>query len=168
MLFKTRARRTRIKFCFIFKPRMKKTKNPWDQRGIVRKHQHQVFQWRHLLDGTSITRTCVHLFSYRIYDFSTFFSYLSFFFSWEELELMKMLHELSWIYLCGFLSRSARSMAGSATPPYRSHLWTAKSGPSALGIDADSSSDDESALVLCKRSVSKPVPIPRSVSQRAT
>lgn len=79
-----------------------------------------------------------------------------------------MLHKSSWMYLCGFLSRSARSMAGSATPPCRSHLWTARSGPSTLGIDVDSSSDDESAPISYKRSVSKPVPIPRSVSHRDT
>lgn len=61
-----------------------------------------------------------------------------------------------------FYYTSARSMAGSATPPYRSHLWTARSGPSTLGIDVDSSSDDESAPISYKRSVSKPMPIPRS------
>nr|GMC97170.1 lysosomal amino acid transporter 1 homolog isoform X2 [Ipomoea batatas] len=41
---------------------------------------------------------------------------------------------------------SARSLAGSATPPFRSSLWPIKSGPSALGIqDNDGSSDDEAA-----------------------
>ncbi|KAK4393393.1 putative vacuolar amino acid transporter YPQ3 [Sesamum angolense] len=30
---------------------------------------------------------------------------------------------------------SARSMAGSMTPPIRSYLWPIKSGPSAVGID---------------------------------
>nr|GMC99296.1 probable vacuolar amino acid transporter YPQ1 isoform X1 [Ipomoea batatas] len=41
---------------------------------------------------------------------------------------------------------SARSLAGSATPPFRSSLCPIKSGPSALGIqDNDASSDDEAA-----------------------
>ncbi|XP_031095700.1 lysosomal amino acid transporter 1 homolog isoform X2 [Ipomoea triloba] len=41
---------------------------------------------------------------------------------------------------------SARSLAGSATPPFRSSLWPIKSGPSALGIqDNDASSDDDEA-----------------------
>nr|GMC95134.1 probable vacuolar amino acid transporter YPQ1 [Ipomoea batatas] len=51
------------------------------------------------------------------------------------------------VYKTGYwLCRSARSLAGSATPPFRSSLWPIKSGPSALGIqDNDASSDDEAA-----------------------
>ncbi|PWA66214.1 Cystinosin/ERS1p repeat-containing protein [Artemisia annua] len=41
---------------------------------------------------------------------------------------------------------SARSMAGSATPPIRSYLWAARSGPASTMVrDEDSSSDEESS-----------------------
>ncbi|KAL8471949.1 hypothetical protein ACS0TY_028623 [Phlomoides rotata] len=53
---------------------------------------------------------------------------------------------------------SARSMAGSTTPPTVSYLWPVKSGPSAVGIRDDSSSDDEPDST----SVTNPKPIPRS------
>ncbi|KAE7999868.1 hypothetical protein FH972_004257 [Carpinus fangiana] len=54
---------------------------------------------------------------------------------------------------------SARSMAGSGTPPFRTYLRAAKSGPSALELNCDSSSDDEAATT---QSVSQPRPIPRA------
>lgn len=58
---------------------------------------------------------------------------------------------------------SARSLAGSATPPIRSYLWPVKSGPSAIGIDDGSSSDDETPeTTTTKASISQPKPIPRS------
>ncbi|XP_020537321.1 probable vacuolar amino acid transporter YPQ1 isoform X2 [Jatropha curcas] len=57
---------------------------------------------------------------------------------------------------------SARSMAGSGTPPFRGYLRAARSGPSAMGLDNESSSDDEASTVSVK-SVSQPRPIPRSV-----
>ncbi|KAL0283252.1 UNVERIFIED_CONTAM: hypothetical protein Sradi_7235700, partial [Sesamum radiatum] len=57
---------------------------------------------------------------------------------------------------------SARSMAGSTTPPIRSYLWPVKSGPSAVGIDNNSSSDDEDNPTPSRQSVSRPKPIPRS------
>ncbi|KAF7828809.1 putative vacuolar amino acid transporter YPQ2 [Senna tora] len=57
--------------------------------------------------------------------------------------------------------RSARSLAGSGTPPFRSYMRIAKSGPSAMGLDSDSSSDDE-APNSHNVSPSKPRPIPRS------
>lgn len=62
--------------------------------------------------------------------------------------------------------RSARSLAGSATPPNRSYPWSTRSGPSAVGLDNDSSSDDEAdnAATSNKKSISQPKPIPRSVS----
>lgn len=63
-------------------------------------------------------------------------------------------------------NRSARSLAGSGTPPFRSYMRAAKSGPSALPIESDSSSEDESAPVLLhqsKKSISQPRSIPRSV-----
>ncbi|KAI3452114.1 hypothetical protein Pfo_008779 [Paulownia fortunei] len=62
---------------------------------------------------------------------------------------------------------SARSMAGSTTPPIRSYLWPIKSGPSAVGIDNDSSSDDEANPIPARKSVSKPKPIPRSAGYGA-
>ncbi|KAL0350577.1 UNVERIFIED_CONTAM: Seven transmembrane protein 1 [Sesamum radiatum] len=55
---------------------------------------------------------------------------------------------------------SARSMAGSTTPPIRSYLWPVKSGPSAVGIDNNSSSDDEDNPTPSRQSVSRPKPIP--------
>ncbi|KAL8118528.1 vacuolar lysine transporter YPQ1 isoform X1 [Apium graveolens] len=68
-----------------------------------------------------------------------------------------------------FYFTSARSMAGSATPPTRSYLWTAKSGPSALTLDAYSSSDDEAdaAATANKKSKTQPKPIPRSAGYGA-
>nr|GLL39091.1 probable vacuolar amino acid transporter YPQ1 [Ipomoea trifida] len=62
---------------------------------------------------------------------------------------------------------SARSMAGSATPPFRTNLWLAKSGPSALGMDNDCSSDDETVEAPSMNSISQPKPIPRSAGYGA-
>ncbi|KAJ9170816.1 hypothetical protein P3X46_018890 [Hevea brasiliensis] len=56
---------------------------------------------------------------------------------------------------------SARSMAGSGTPPFRSYLKAVRSGPSAMGLDNESSSDDEVDPVSAE-SASQPRPIPRS------
>ncbi|KAL9341016.1 hypothetical protein Peur_067235 [Populus x canadensis] len=62
-----------------------------------------------------------------------------------------------------FYYMSARSLAGSNTPPFRSYLRAAKSGPSAVGLDNESSSDDEAAApVSATSTVSQPRPIPRS------
>lgn len=62
-----------------------------------------------------------------------------------------------------FYYMSARSLAGSDTPPFRSYLRAAKSGPSAVGLDNESSSDDEAAApVSVSNTVSQPRPIPRS------
>ncbi|KAG6766865.1 hypothetical protein POTOM_028041 [Populus tomentosa] len=62
-----------------------------------------------------------------------------------------------------FYYMSARSLAGSDTPPFRSYLRVAKSGPSAVGLDNESSSDDEAAApVSVSKTVSQPRPIPRS------
>ena len=56
-------------------------------------------------------------------------------------------------------------MAGSDTPPFRSYLRAAKSGPSAVGLDNESSSDDEAAApVSVTKTGSQPRSIPRSVS----
>ncbi|KAJ4844875.1 hypothetical protein Tsubulata_004370 [Turnera subulata] len=64
---------------------------------------------------------------------------------------------------------SARSLASSGTPPFRSYLaGAARSGPSALGLDHDSSSDDEAPPVASPKSVSQPRPIPRSVAGYGT
>uniref|UniRef100_A0A5B6YI97 Putative vacuolar amino acid transporter YPQ1 isoform X1 n=1 Tax=Davidia involucrata TaxID=16924 RepID=A0A5B6YI97_DAVIN len=65
-----------------------------------------------------------------------------------------------------FYYTSARSLAGSNTPPIRSYL-TARSGPSAMGFDNDSSSEDEPIQVSSKKSVSQPKPIPRSAGYGA-
>ncbi|KAL3723875.1 hypothetical protein ACJRO7_035964 [Eucalyptus globulus] len=65
-----------------------------------------------------------------------------------------------------FYYTSARSLAGSGTPPFRTYIRVAKSGPSTMQLDSDSSSDDEAAQaagVPSTKSVSKPKPIPRSV-----
>nr|XP_043616647.1 probable vacuolar amino acid transporter YPQ3 [Erigeron canadensis] len=62
---------------------------------------------------------------------------------------------------------SARSMAGSATPPNRSYLWPTRSGPaSAMGGDDDSSSEDESSVQIPKPAT-QPKPIPRSAGYGA-
>ncbi|KAK9948690.1 hypothetical protein M0R45_004255 [Rubus argutus] len=69
-----------------------------------------------------------------------------------------------------FYYTSARSMAGSGTPPFRrTYMRVARSGPSTLAVDSDSSSEDESAPVTSKNSVttSQPRPIPRSVGYGA-
>lgn len=68
-----------------------------------------------------------------------------------------------------FYFTSARSLAGSATPPIRSYLWSTRSGPSAVGLDNDSSSDDEAdnAATSNKKSISQPKPIPRSAGYAA-
>jgi hypothetical protein len=60
--------------------------------------------------------------------------------------------------------RSARSLAGSGTPPFRTYLRAAKSGPSAMELNCDSSSDDEAAPMQSNQPISKPRPIPRAVS----
>ncbi|CAA2969287.1 probable vacuolar amino acid transporter YPQ1 [Olea europaea subsp. europaea] len=61
---------------------------------------------------------------------------------------------------------SARSLAGSTTPPIRSFLWPVRSGPSAMGLDNDSSSDDETGEIS-KKHVSQPKPIARSAGYGA-
>ncbi|KAL3813547.1 hypothetical protein ACJIZ3_014815 [Penstemon smallii] len=58
-------------------------------------------------------------------------------------------------------------MAGSTTPPMRSYLWPIKSGPSAVGIENDSSSEDEANLIPPKNSVTKYKHIPRSAGYGA-
>ncbi|RXI07271.1 hypothetical protein DVH24_026407 [Malus domestica] len=63
-----------------------------------------------------------------------------------------------------FYYTSARSMAGSGTPPFRTYMRAARSGPSAMTIDSDSSSEDETAPVTSiKNSVTQSRLIPRSV-----
>ncbi|KAK3009267.1 hypothetical protein RJ639_013832, partial [Escallonia herrerae] len=68
-----------------------------------------------------------------------------------------------------FYYTSARSLAGSATPPIRSYLWTPRSGPSsAMIFDSDSSSEDETTdHILSKKHVTPPKPIPRSAGYGA-
>ncbi|GKF18065.1 hypothetical protein Tco_0062983, partial [Tanacetum coccineum] len=57
---------------------------------------------------------------------------------------------------------SARSLAGSSTPPNRAYLWIARSGPaSAIVVNNDDFSEDESSIEIPKTS---PRPMPRSVS----
>ncbi|XP_023729024.1 seven transmembrane protein 1 [Lactuca sativa] len=70
---------------------------------------------------------------------------------------------------------SARSLAGSSTPPNRGYLWTTRSGPaSAMAMaaaaddDDDRSSEDESSsLEIPAKTTSQPRPIPRSVGYGA-
>ncbi|XP_076886475.1 uncharacterized protein LOC143536349 [Bidens hawaiensis] len=61
---------------------------------------------------------------------------------------------------------SARSLAASSTPPNRACPWTTRSGPaSAMAVDDDESSEDESSVRVPKIKIaSQPKPIPRSVS----
>ncbi|XP_057966718.1 probable vacuolar amino acid transporter YPQ1 [Malania oleifera] len=67
-----------------------------------------------------------------------------------------------------FYYMSARSLAGSnGTPSSGSYLRTARSGPSALGFERDSSSDDEATPASSDRtdqrfSQPRPIPLPRS------
>ncbi|KAG4169116.1 hypothetical protein ERO13_A12G066400v2 [Gossypium hirsutum] len=63
---------------------------------------------------------------------------------------------------------SARSLAGSGTPPIGTYMRAAKSGPSAMELDSGSSSEDESAHVSSKKSATQPRPIPRSVANYGT
>jgi uncharacterized protein with PQ loop repeat len=66
-----------------------------------------------------------------------------------------------------FYFTSARSLASSGTPPFRTYLRAAKSGPSAMELEHDSSSDDENetnynVLVISSQTLNQPRPIPRS------
>lgn len=56
-------------------------------------------------------------------------------------------------------------MAGSSTPPFRSNLRPIVSGPSAVGLNHDDSSDDDAVDAPLNISGSQPKPIPRSVSE---
>ncbi|KAK9231116.1 hypothetical protein WN943_021348 [Citrus x changshan-huyou] len=64
---------------------------------------------------------------------------------------------------------SARSLASSGTPPFRTFLRAAQSGPSALGLDNDSSSDDEaaSAAPTLSSSGNPPTSQPRAIPRSA-
>ncbi|XP_022029651.1 uncharacterized protein LOC110930616 isoform X2 [Helianthus annuus] len=63
--------------------------------------------------------------------------------------------------------RSARSLAASSTSPNRACPWKARSGPaSAMAVDSDDSSEDESSAQIPK-TVSQTKPIPRSVGYGA-
>ncbi|CAK9158743.1 unnamed protein product [Ilex paraguariensis] len=66
-----------------------------------------------------------------------------------------------------FYYMSARSLAGSATPPIRSNQWSVRSGPPAMEIDNDSSSEDETMHRSSHISSSQPKPIPRSAGYGA-
>ncbi|OIV94770.1 hypothetical protein TanjilG_12983 [Lupinus angustifolius] len=57
---------------------------------------------------------------------------------------------------------SARSLAGNGTSPFCSHMRAAKSGPSAMPLNNDSSSDDEAPTLPFIRPTTQPRPIPRS------
>ncbi|GMH14741.1 hypothetical protein Nepgr_016582 [Nepenthes gracilis] len=67
-----------------------------------------------------------------------------------------------------FYYTSARSLASSDTPSFQSFLRVARSGPSAVGLDDQSSSDDESlTLVFINKPASRPIYISRSATQGA-
>ncbi|XP_027346047.1 uncharacterized protein LOC113857929 isoform X1 [Abrus precatorius] len=60
---------------------------------------------------------------------------------------------------------SARSLAGSGTPPWGTYIRAAKSGPSAMELlKDDSSSEDEASPASSGTSATQPRPIPRSVA----
>ena len=64
-----------------------------------------------------------------------------------------------------FYYTSARSLAGSGTPPFRTYMRAAKSGPSAMQLNSeDFSSDDEATYVSSNTSATQPRPIPRSAA----
>ncbi|EOX91194.1 hypothetical protein SCA6_012888 [Theobroma cacao] len=67
-----------------------------------------------------------------------------------------------------FYYTSARSLAGSGTSPFRTYMRVAKSGPSAMELDSDSSSEDEAAPVSFKKSGTQPRPIPRAAASYGT
>ncbi|XP_045814868.1 seven transmembrane protein 1-like [Trifolium pratense] len=60
---------------------------------------------------------------------------------------------------------SARSLAGNVTPPSRSYMRVAKSGPSAMGLNEDSSSSDDEAHSV---PATQPRQIPRSAGAYGT
>ncbi|KAL5099376.1 hypothetical protein RYX36_003703 [Vicia faba] len=60
---------------------------------------------------------------------------------------------------------SARSLAGNMTPPSRTYLRVAKSGPSTMGLDDDSSSDDDE---VHSPPATQPRLIPRSAGSYGT
>ncbi|PWA95110.1 Cystinosin/ERS1p repeat-containing protein [Artemisia annua] len=62
---------------------------------------------------------------------------------------------------------SARSMAGSATPPIRSYLWTPRSGPASAMVRNEDSSSDEESSVRIPKPTTQPKPIPRSAGSAA-
>ncbi|GAB4848891.1 hypothetical protein Ancab_003703 [Ancistrocladus abbreviatus] len=66
-----------------------------------------------------------------------------------------------------FYYTSARSLAGSDTPPFWSYLRVVRSGPSATGLDEQSSSEDETIPASTNRPASRPRPIPRPVMRGA-
>ncbi|KAK8607536.1 hypothetical protein V6N13_053269 [Hibiscus sabdariffa] len=67
-----------------------------------------------------------------------------------------------------FYYTSARSLAGSGTPPFRTYMRVAKSGPSAMALESDSSSEDESPLLPSKKSGTRPWPIPGAAASYGT
>ncbi|GAB2231646.1 hypothetical protein Droror1_Dr00010657 [Drosera rotundifolia] len=62
---------------------------------------------------------------------------------------------------------SARSLAGSDTPPFRSYLRVARSGPSVMGFEDQSSSEDEAAAAYTNKPASRTKRIPRAAAQGA-
>ncbi|XP_006338274.1 probable vacuolar amino acid transporter YPQ2 [Solanum tuberosum] len=67
-----------------------------------------------------------------------------------------------------FYFMSARSLAGSSTPPFRSNLRPIASDPSAVRLNNhDYSSDDDTVDAPLNISVSQPKPIPRSAGYGA-
>ncbi|GKA83116.1 hypothetical protein Tco_0789864 [Tanacetum coccineum] len=51
--------------------------------------------------------------------------------------------------MLGLVQSLARSLVGSSTPPNRAYIWIARSGPaSAMAVDNDDSSEDESSIEI--------------------
>lgn len=83
------------------------------------------------------------------------------------MDTAKLIQSYDWLIEFNIHTRrSARSMAGNLTPPSRAYMRVAKSGPSAMGLNDDSSSDEETPQLPSTNSSTQPRPIPHSaVSQ---
>lgn len=141
---------------------MKRIKDHWIQSWLIQAFQYQLLHPNPLQEKSSTIRT---------YSFFSYTCYAVFFF-WGTL-LARCNFPIHFSCKSSLMMikpvlvnfhRSARSLAGSGTPPFRTYMRAAKSGPSTMALYSDSSSEDESAPVTSKTSVTQPRPIPRSVS----
>ncbi|CAJ1942623.1 unnamed protein product, partial [Sphenostylis stenocarpa] len=70
----------------------------------------------------------------------------------------KKSHGVSLVFLLTWVAGSARSLAGSGTPPWGTYMRAAKSGPSAMEYISDSSEDE--APPLSSKHNARPIPRP--------